>query len=97
MDSTRERRTYIRVELPVSCMIVYAGKRLPGECLNISATGMSITIKTGFNLHIGDEVEIKLDDESDDLPPLDAKAKVVRIIDAESRQYGIQFIAQMGK
>ncbi len=97
MDNTRERRTYIRVELPVECTILFAGKKLPGECLNISATGMSIAVKTSVSLNIGDEVEIQLDDSDDDLPPLDANAKVVRIIDKENRKYGIQFISRKGK
>ena len=61
MDNTRERRTYIRVELPVECTILFAGKKLPGECLNISATGMSIAVKTSVSLNIGDEVEIQLE------------------------------------
>ena len=97
MDNTRERRTYIRVDLPVECTILFGDKKLPGECLNISATGMSIVVKSSVSLNIGDEVEIQLDDADDDLPPLDANAKVVRIIDKENRKYGIQFISRKGK
>ena len=62
MDNTRERRTYIRVDLPVECTILFGDKKLPGECLNISATGMSIVVKSSVSLNIGDEVEIQLDD-----------------------------------
>lgn len=91
MNNIRERRTFIRVDLPVDCIVIHDGARMEAECLNISATGMSLNLENG-SLSIDDIIEIKLDDSDEDLPPLDAKAKVIRIIDAKTKKYGIQFL-----
>lgn len=92
MESNRERRTFIRVDLPVECIITTQSGKITAECLNISATGMSIYLKTG-TLNIGDNIQVKFEDPGEDLPMLDAKAKVVRVIDAKTNKYGIQFLS----
>ena len=86
----RERRTFIRVELPVRCTIVFAQKKIQAECINISATGMSVRLKNEV-LAVNDKVTVILDDDSSDVPSLNTEAVVVRIIDAQARQYGLQF------
>ena len=90
MDHTRERRTFIRVELPVRCTIVFAQKKIQAECINISATGMSVRLKNEV-LAVNDKVTVILDDDSSDVPSLNTEAVVVRIFDAHARQYGLQF------
>lgn len=91
MENNRERRTFIRVELPVDCTITTDTTKLTAECLDISATGMSVFLKAG-TLKLGELIKVKFENPGDDLPMLDAKAKVVRIIDEKAKKYGIQFM-----
>jgi c-di-GMP-binding flagellar brake protein YcgR len=86
-----ERRTFIRIELPGECIINTNDATLHARCLNLSATGMSIALECG-ELNIGQTVQIQLSDKSDDVPTLNAQARVVRIIDKNERKYGIHFL-----
>jgi c-di-GMP-binding flagellar brake protein YcgR len=88
MSSNKERRTFIRVELPIKCRVVTKESVFKAECLDLSATGMSLLLMEG-DLQVGQAVQIISDD--DDMPHIDAKAKVVRIIDVRSGKYGIKF------
>lgn len=91
MSSNKERRTFIRVELPIKCRVVTEESVFKAECLDLSATGMSLLLMEG-GLQVGQAVQIiSDDDEDDDMPHIDAKAKVVRIIDGRSGKYGIKF------
>lgn len=90
MDHCRERRAFIRVELPVRCQIVANEQKLEAECINISATGMSIRLKEQI-LEVNDKVTVIIDDNSSNIPALNTEAIVVRVIDSQARQYGLQF------
>ncbi len=90
MGNFRERRTFIRVDLPVPCKIMQNNTQYDAVCMNISATGMSVQLKTG-SLKANDVVIIVLDCNDSGLPSLDSEAKVVRVIDEQARQYGLQF------
>ena len=50
---------------------------------------MSLLLMEG-DLQVGQAVQI-ISDDDDDMPHIDAKAKVVRIIDVRSGKYGIKF------
>ncbi len=86
-----ERRTFIRVELPVKCSILADNTTISADCLNISATGMCISLSSG-KLSIGQMIHVHLEDNDEGVPALNAQAKVVRIIDPKLGQYGIQFL-----
>ncbi len=93
MNTNRERRAFIRVELPVPCTVNFDSQTFLAECLNISATGMCIALNEG-QLSVGDVIQIKLGEENDaELPALDAQARVVRVIDDNTKKYGIQFLS----
>lgn len=51
---------------------------------------MSVRLKNEV-LAVNDKVTVILDDDSSDVPSLNTEAVVVRIIDAQARQYGLQF------
>lgn len=89
MSSNKERRTFIRVELPIKCRVVTKESVFKAECLDLSATGMSLLLMEG-DLQVGQAVQI-ISDDDDEMPHIDAKAKVVRIIDVRSGKYGIKF------
>ncbi len=89
MSSNKERRTFIRVEIPILCRVIADGNVYEAECLDLSATGMSILLRRGM-LRVGDEIRV-LSEENDDMPHIDAAAEVVRVIDERACKYGIKF------
>ncbi|MBP3748795.1 MAG: PilZ domain-containing protein [Ruminobacter sp.] len=89
MTGNKERRTFIRVELPIECRVIRQDAVYDAKCLDLSATGMSLILKNG-SLEVGDAIQVISDDE-DDMPHIDAQAKVVRVIDQRSCKYGIKF------
>ena len=92
MTINKERRTLIRVDLPLDCIIKTQEETINATCKNLSATGMSIELKDG-SLKINDSIQVILNDNQEAVPALNATAKVVRIINEDLKQYGIAFIA----
>ncbi|MEE1339940.1 MAG: PilZ domain-containing protein [Succinivibrionaceae bacterium] len=92
MTINKERRTFIRVDLPLDCIIKTQEETINATCKNLSATGMSIELKDG-SLKINDSIQVILNDNQEAVPALNATAKVVRIINEDLKQYGIAFIA----
>ena len=89
MSGNKERRTFIRVELPIECRVILKGSVYDAKCLDLSATGMSLLLKNG-SLAVGDSIQV-ISDDADDMPHIDAQAKVVRVIDPRPCKYGTKF------
>lgn len=79
MITQGERRNFIRmsVESPIRIKRSAPAEELVGTCLNLSATGLAVILEKA--LQMSEEVEIFIDSTGDNIRPLEASAKVLRV------------------
>ena len=77
-----EQRSFHRMEINLPIEIIKGEKNYHGVCSDLSSTGMRISLQTA-ELNEGDEVTIHLSNEDKRFPPLNATAKLLRVIKSE--------------
>ena len=74
-----EKRDYIRMRLEAPVTLRHAGQEIPATCLDLSSTGMQLEVEC--TLQMGDEVNVHIASDHNELSGLNAQAEVVRVID----------------
>ncbi|MBD1387925.1 PilZ domain-containing protein [Neiella sp. HB171785] len=89
MITQGERRNFIRmsVDTPIRVQRSASGETLTGTCQNLSATGLAVTLAEP--LQMGEEVEVFIDTTGDNIRPLEATAKVLRMDPLEQDKYDV--------
>lgn len=79
MITQGERRNFIRmsVDSPIRIQRLAPAEELVGTCQNLSATGLAVILEQA--LQMGEAVEIFIDSTGDNIRPLEASAKVLRV------------------
>jgi hypothetical protein len=77
-----DKRSFHRMALNLPIVITKNGQIYDGICLDLSSTGMGISF-TSLELHTNDIVYIQLDTGDERFPPLNAEAKLIRVIEDE--------------
>lgn len=83
-----ERRAFRRMAIEAAVTVRLEDTELQGTCKNLSSSGMSIQLHEA-NLNPKDQIQVVLVTRDHFLPPLNIKAKVLRV----QQQGGIYIVA----
>lgn len=78
IDAQSDRRNFRRMAIESGVEVTLAGQKYEGMCVDLSATGMSITVSDNV-FKPNDEVFVQLTANGTSTPPLKADAVVLRI------------------
>lgn len=77
MKDYSEKRDFHRMQVNSQITITTsAGDTLTGTCMDLSATGMQLSVDRALSL--GEELKTRLEPASDQFPPLETVCEVVR-------------------
>ncbi|MBL4796470.1 MAG: PilZ domain-containing protein [Oleispira sp.] len=73
-----EKRDFIRMQVLTNCQIQYKGNQFSANCLDLSSKGALIESTQAFE--INSEIILIIDSGGGEIPPLHAKATILRIV-----------------
>lgn len=89
----KEKREFRRMVMDAPVTLIHQHDRVEAICRDLSASGMAFEVKDKA-FQAGDEIEVSLATASNRLPPFQAKAKVVHVVQVSGGQrVGVEFVS----
>lgn len=82
-----EKRDFIRMRLETPVVLIHEGTRSEALCLDLSSNGMQLESRA--SLRLGQQVQVQIPSEHNELKGLDAEGEVLRITSLDDGRYSI--------
>ncbi|MDV2858914.1 MULTISPECIES: PilZ domain-containing protein [Oceanimonas] len=82
LSANKEQRLFSRMQLNTIVILATTSERIQGTCINLSSEGVLMRVESG-RCEPGQEWQLVLPSASDQVPPLMAMARVLRVEQSE--------------